>query len=66
MGLKKLEFGESKVMNRDEAIHLLGYFSKLNIKSIDLLYRASEEGFSVSKFHQVCDNHPNTVVIIRT
>ena len=66
MGLKKLEFGESKVINRDEALHLLGYFNRLSIKSIDLLYRASEEGFSVAKFHQLCDNHPNTVVLVRT
>ena len=66
MGVKKLEFGESKVINRDEAMHVLNYFNRLNIKSVDLLYRASEEGFSIAKFHQLCDNNPHTVVLLRT
>lgn len=44
----------------------MGFLGRHNIKAIDLLYRATENNFSVSKFHQFCDNQANTVVIIRT
>ncbi|CAG8755926.1 34966_t:CDS:1, partial [Racocetra persica] len=31
----------------------------------DLIYRASQENFSISKFHEKCDNKGPTVVIIK-
>jgi hypothetical protein len=31
-----------------------------------LLFRASEHQFKAAKFHQVCDNIPDTVTIVRT
>jgi hypothetical protein len=30
-----------------------------------LLYKATRDGFTVKKFHDLCDNVPNTVTIIR-
>jgi len=32
----------------------------------NLLYRASVDGFGASDFHRKCDNHPNTLTIIKT
>jgi len=34
--------------------------------SLNLLYRASRDGFDASSFHSLCDNHSNTVVIIKS
>ena len=31
-----------------------------------LLYRATRDGFSAAKFHKRCDNHPNTLTIIKS
>ena len=36
------------------------------IKQFKLLYRASENNYSVADFHQKCDEKPNTLTIIRT
>lgn len=30
------------------------------------LFRASENGFSALKFHEICDNIPNTMVLVKT
>jgi hypothetical protein len=32
----------------------------------NLLYRASEHGFSADDFHSKCDNHANTLTVIKT
>jgi hypothetical protein len=32
----------------------------------NLIYRASQHGFEISKFHAKCDNRPNTLVIIKS
>lgn len=34
--------------------------------SLNLLYRASRDGFDASTFHSLCDNHSNTVAIIKS
>jgi len=33
---------------------------------MELLYRASENRFSASKFHRKCDSIPNTIVLVET
>ena len=37
-----------------------------NPKSCQLIFRASEHGFNAAKFHEYCDNTPNTLVLART
>lgn len=36
------------------------------VLNFDLLYRASENDFSVAEFHKKCDNIPDTLTIIQT
>ena len=36
------------------------------IKGFKLLYRASENDFSVAEFHEKCDNVNNTLVLMET
>ena len=33
---------------------------------MNLIYRASDRGFSVERFHKLCDNIPNTILIVKT
>ena len=40
--------------------------SQAKVKSLKLLYRASENGFSASEFHKKCDNIEHTFTIVRT
>jgi hypothetical protein len=35
-------------------------------KNLNLIYRASQDGFEASSFHLKCDNKPNTLVIIKS
>ena len=37
-----------------------------NIKKINLLYRCSRDGDSISSFHKNCDNHSNLLFLIET
>ena len=37
-----------------------------NIKKINLLYRCSRDGDSISSFHKHCDNHSNVLFLIET
>lgn len=39
---------------------------KRAVKTLNLLYRGSRDGFSVNKFHQKCDDKEDTVTIVRT
>jgi hypothetical protein len=41
-------------------------FPKQNVRRFSLLFRASENKFSVSDFHKVCDEIPHTLTIIET
>ena len=46
-----------------------GYIKSLFKKTpvnFTLLYRASENDFSALKFHEKCDNIPNTMLLVRT
>ena len=37
-----------------------------NIKKINLLYRCSRDGDSISSFHKNCDNHSNVLFLVET
>ena len=54
----------SKITQEHDYIRSL--FPKQNIKSMNLLYRASENGFSALEFHKRCDNVAGTITIIET
>ena len=41
-------------------------FFENKFEKVNLLYRASEHEFLVSKFHERCDGHRNTLTIILT
>jgi hypothetical protein len=41
------------------------FFTKA-INQVKLLYRASDHGFSIKKFHEKCDGIPNTLTVVRT
>lgn len=41
-------------------------FFNEKIKELNLLYRASDRGFSIDRFHKLCDNIPNTIIIVKT
>jgi hypothetical protein len=39
-------------------------FSVFGGKRLELLYRGSRDGFGAAAFHDRCDGHPNTVILI--
>ncbi len=61
-----VEFKDSSIIKSDEEIQKLANFFTKNIKSAKLLYRATEDSFKVSKFHEKCDNILDTLTIVQT
>ena len=57
-----------KYPNDDEKIEFLvkSLADIKPIKSLQLLFRGSKDGFKASTFHEKCDNIDDTVVIVRT
>jgi hypothetical protein len=53
------------VCSLEEKSNMKNFFDK-TIKSIKLLYRASDNGFFISKFHEKCDGIANTLTVIET
>ena len=53
------------VCSHEEKSNMKNFFNK-TIKSINLLYRASDNGFLTSKFHEKCDGIANTLTVIET
>ena len=43
----------------------MSFFDR-KIKGFKLLYRASQNEFSVAKFYNKCSNIPNTLILIKT
>ena len=48
-----------------DAENLLAFFNPKKVKSLKLLYRASDYGFLVSKFHEKCDGIPHTLTVLK-
>jgi hypothetical protein len=46
--------------------YIRSLFHKPALKSVSLLYRASENGHSVAEFHKRCDNIGDTMTILET
>lgn len=53
----------SRITNDIKTINTL-FYNKF--ESAKLLYRASENEYLVSKFHEKCDGHKQTLIIILT
>ena len=38
----------------------------MKVQRVEILFRASEHGFSAKAFHEKCDNQEDTLVLVRT
>lgn len=56
----------SKIVQDKEQFKTLRSFFDRQIKGFKLLYRASENGFSMASFYAKCSNIPDTLTLIRT
>jgi hypothetical protein len=54
----------SKILEDVQPIRNL--FTDRTVSNIKLLYRASDNGFSIKDFHKQCDHIPHTFTLIRT
>jgi hypothetical protein len=54
----------SKILDDVQPIRNL--FTDRTVTSIKLLYRASDNGFSIKEFHKQCDHIPNTLTLVKT
>ena len=59
--VKSTEF-KSKILDNLTVIE--PHFEGRVIKSAKLIFRASEHNFSIKKFHELCDNIPETLTLI--
>ncbi len=60
-------FLKSKIIKTiEDQNKLLAFFTEKKVVGAEILYRASENEFLSSKFHDKCDNIPHTVVIVET
>ena len=57
---------DSMIINTDKFKIDLVDLCKLGVKQFKLLYRASRDGFKESVFYDKCDDHPDTLTIIKT
>ena len=57
----------SKIFKKiEDQNKLLVFFTQKQVESVNLPYRASENQFLASKFHDKCDNVPNNLVLVET
>jgi hypothetical protein len=57
---------KSNVVTTPEEIGIIKGFFKKNIVLLKLLYRASDNYFSVRKFHEKSNGVPNTILFVKT
>ena len=64
------KISNSKILSIQQDMDLLVLLStqlkELTQKRMTLLFRASENSFKASAFHESCDGHPNTITIIQS
>lgn len=58
----------SVILQRKEQLKLISILANQNIlyNSIQLLFRASKDGYSSKSFHQNCDGYSNTITILKS
>ena len=54
---------ETNIISGKEIYQIFSWFA--NIKQINLLYRGSRDGYTSSRFHEMCDSKINTISIIK-
>ena len=60
-------FLKSKIIKTiEDQNKLLAFFTEKKVVGAEILYRASENEFLVSKWHEKCDHIPHTLTIIET
>lgn len=59
-------FSISNIIKTNETINNLLNLTKFNNKTWKLIYQASKDGFSSFDFHLKCNNHENTLTLIKT
>ena len=68
--MEKLEIGNKSVIMKEEEFNLINSAIKerLNkeVKELIKLYQATIDGGDLSTFHSICDNKPNTLVLIKS
>jgi len=59
-------FGGSDLVDDDEYAPFMGFFGDdaKSIKSFELLYRASKDGYDATSFHEKCDDKGATLTVI--
>jgi hypothetical protein len=64
---KKTEFLEgTKLVESKEEKALLNVWINMPNVQTDLLYRATADGFTAAKFHELCDDQGATLVLIKS
>lgn len=64
--IKNFSLSSTIVWKENEKETLFDVLNHLkNVRSVNLLFHATSHEFSVSKFHELCDGIPNTLVIIK-
>lgn len=59
-------FHDSQVVFTPEEKSTIRNFFARSIKQVKLLYRASDNGFCIKKFHEKCDEVANTLTVVWT
>lgn len=62
----KVGLRSSKIISNNKVIELMNLCEFPKHKKFQLLYRASEDGFSSANFHEKCDGVKNTLTIVKT
>ncbi|CAF0718748.1 unnamed protein product [Brachionus calyciflorus] len=57
---------DSVIIENNHQFNDLVSLCKMENQKFKLIYRASRDGFKSEDFHQKCDNHANTLTIIKT
>jgi len=57
-------FEKSRMMNEKDRSNICKFFGPEKIASVELLYRATDDGFEASQFHSKCDDKGATLSLI--
>ena len=58
-----LNFSESSIVKSLQEEEIINKFFESPYRYATLLYRASENEFSARKFHELCDDIPNLLIL---
>ena len=67
--VRKIAFEESEILSADQVknlVELLKNSPILHSVNVEMLYRASRDGWAASNFHSCCDNKGPTVTVIKS